>query len=213
MKKTLKITILTLLVLCTSILFIGCSSKKTEKETNTETVDIVFSQNLFPGITDADVPELVKEEGIEQVKLNDDTTVTFSFTKSKLEELKESYLLAIQQLITEVPKDESISIKEIKNNEDYTEYTITVNSNELKTAESIIAVQLIDLSSYYASLLQNQDITVDIAFVNAENNEVIDVLSSTDTQRIEEIYIAYTQEFLAEQTSNTETNSETSSNS
>lgn len=213
MKKTLKITILTLLVLCTSILFIGCSSKKTEKETNTETVDIVFSQDFFPGITEAEVSELVKEEGIEQVKLNDDKTVTFSFTKAKLEDLKDSYLLAIKQLITEVPKDESVSIKEIKNNEDYTEYTITVNSNEPKPEELIIAIQLIDLSSYYATLLQNQDITVDIAFVNAENNEVIDLLSSTDTQRIEEIYMSYTQEFLSEQTSATGTNSETSSNS
>lgn len=213
MKKTLKITILTLLVLCTSILFIGCSSKKAEKETNTETVDIVFSQDFFPGITEAEVSELVKEEGIEQVKLNDDKTVTFSFTKAKLEDLKDSYLLAIKQLITEVPKDESVSIKEIKNNEDYTEYTITVNSNEPKPEELIIAIQLIDLSSYYATLLQNQDITVDIAFVNAENNEVIDLLSSTDTQRIEEIYMSYTQEFLSEQTSATGTNSETSSNS
>ena len=107
--------------------------------------------DLFEGQTEDEIIASAKEEGVKEVKVNEDGTVYYKMSKSEhkkmIKEMKESAVDSITEI---VKSDEYPSIKEISYNKDFTEYDITVDRKALENSMDGFAVfSLAILGSYY----------------------------------------------------------------
>ena len=155
MKKLLIIFVSLFLILC------GCSSKKDEESNNSEievekelfdvtiTIPSSFYEGLDIEVTQEGLDEEYSGDGYKSATLNDDGSVTIVMTKSQhkamMEETKNEIISSIQEIVD----DEDYSIEKIDYNKDFTEFTVTLNSEEVEIAESFIVMALDIFGSMY----------------------------------------------------------------
>ena len=114
-------------------------------------VELTLPADLFEGQTEDEIIANAKEEGVKDVKVNEDGTVYYKMSKSEhkkmMKEMKES---AVESITEIVKSDDYPSIKEISYNKDFTEYDITVDRKALENSMDGFAVfSLAILGSYY----------------------------------------------------------------
>lgn len=114
-------------------------------------VELTLPADLFEGQTEDEIIAKAKEEGVKEVKVNEDGTVYYKMSKSEhkkmMKEMKES---AVESITEIVKSDDYPSIKEISYNKDFTEYDITVDRNALENSMDGFALfSLAILGTYY----------------------------------------------------------------
>ena len=105
---------------------------------------------LDEGVTQENLDEQAKEKGFKSITLNDDGSATYVMTKAQHEEMMDGIRQSIDGSLLEMASSEDYpSVVSIDANEDYTEYKITVNAEEVGLQESFLVLSLYVFGGMY----------------------------------------------------------------
>lgn len=177
----------------------GCT--KNEKENNSPEATSVINQiqlekQLFDvtltlpadyveeGTTQEQLEEEIKSNsGIKSVKLNEDGSVTYKMTKKAHQEMMQSMADSIDEAMKKMVGSEDYpNFVNVKANEDYTVFTVSVNSNELSLNEGFSVIAFYFYGGMYGAYDGETPKNIHVDFVNAETGEIIESSDSAEAK-------------------------------
>lgn len=200
MKKTLVVSLL-LIIAATSV--IGCSSKDTnDKESvknnvnveeskdvfstkeNLFNIEVTLPSNLFENQDMSAIEQEAKANGVHDVKINDDGSVTYKMDKSTHKNLLKELKSGVDESIEEALNDKEAfrSFSEITYNDDLTEFNILVDASLFNPFEGISALGYYLMGNMYQAMncVKTEDINTTVNFINKDTKEIIESGNSKD---------------------------------
>ncbi|MGN7387843.1 hypothetical protein [Sporosarcina sp. SAFN-015] len=191
-KKLLAFLLLSLLILA------ACSSKDeaNEKENNNKqenqkteetsgavavdkgllNVEVTIPASFMEGEDIDTVVAEAKEDGIKDVKKNDDGSVTYKMTKAKHKEMMEEMKANVTEYVDELINDEDFaSIKDIDHNKDFSKFTLEVDKEAFENSFDGFAALGLAMSGMFYQLFEGVDegkLNVSIDTVDQSTGEV-----------------------------------------
>lgn len=136
---------------------------------------------LDEGVTQENLDEQAKEKGFKSITLNDDGSATYVMTKTQHEEMMDGIRQSIDGSLLEMASSEDYpSVVSIDANEDYTEYKITVNAEEVGLQESFLALSLYVFGGMYHVFNGTEPGNINVQYVNETTGAVIQEANSDD---------------------------------
>ena len=130
-----------------------------------------------------DIDELTKEakeQGVKEVKQNEDGSVTYKMSKSAhkkmIEEMKESMTESINEVVN---SEDFISIKEITSNKSFDEFDIIVDKEGFENSFDGFAILGLVFTTMYYQLFDGVDpdsYKVTFNYIDANTNEIFDTV-------------------------------------
>ena len=126
------------------------------------TVSITLPSSFLGDVTQED---LDNEAGTSYVsaKLNDDGSVTMKLTKAQYEEMMREIIEEVDSSINELKDDENCNITDIKHNDDYSVFDVTLSTSEVGLYDAFSVIGFYMYGGIYAAFAGN---TVDKIVVN-----------------------------------------------
>lgn len=163
------------------------SSSKTDAagkaDTDKEQSDVEFTlpDTYVDGQTQEDLDKQCKENGYKSITLNDDGSATYVMTKKQHKEMMTSMADTIDSSIKElIGSKDYPTFKDIKANEDYTEFTVTTTSTELALNESLAPMMFYTYGLMYNVYNGTEADNIAVTFVNADTGKTISTSNSSD---------------------------------
>ena len=141
-----------------------------------ELVDVTLGPPLFGDTTEEEAAEVFEDMGIDTYTINDDGTVSFSVSSEKLEETKKELMDEVEEMLQ-------------------TSFDVCTRDEwMISFAAPIYTYGFAVFSTIYQELngVSQEDLTLVVSYINAENN---DVILSQSTEEI------FTEEFFSSQDS------------
>lgn len=136
---------------------------------------------LDEGVTQENLDEQAKEKGFKSITLNDDGSATYVMTKAQHEEMMDGIRQSIDGSLLEMASSEDYpSVVSIDANEDYTEYKITVNAEEVGLQESFLVLSLYVFGGMYHVFNGTEPGNINVQYVNETTGAVIQEANSSD---------------------------------
>ena len=160
-----------------------------------ELVDVTLGPPLFGDTTEEEAAEVFEDMGIDTYTINDDGTVSFSVSSEKLEETKKELMDEVEEMLQETIEDSGGIVVRIEHNDDLTSFDVfTRDEWMISFAAPIYTYGFAIFSTIYQELngVSQEDLTLVVSYINAENN---DVILSQSTEEI------FTEEFFSSQDS------------
>ncbi|BDF03687.1 hypothetical protein [[Clostridium] hylemonae] len=149
------------------------SVKKEEKD-----IELTLPASFFDEEGMADINEEAKAEGVKEVKVNDDGSVTYKMDKSTHEKLLKEMKKGIDESISELLEDKEnySSFTEITYNDDVTEFKIMVDPAAYGGLQSFGALVMYAAGNMYQgmNLVPEEEINTTVQFINKDTQEVIE---------------------------------------
>lgn len=184
---------ISIILLTIAIMFslIGCSSKSVQKQesasqSNDEvdvdegllmvTINIPNSFFEFCNTTAEDYVNNAKsdptmKQAFNDVVLNNDGSVSLTMTKNNYDEFMIKFAESINNSIQDLKTDESYSnFKEIKTNDDFTEFDIILENGQLSITESFSYITFFMYGKLYQMFKEDPNNKIKVSFYDAENN-------------------------------------------
>ena len=188
-----------LFLLVMSILLVACSSKDEEskKSDNVDinkgivNVEVTLPASFFEDTDMEKLKEEAKEDGVKEVIVNDDGSVTYKMSKSKHKEMLKEMGDTIDTSIKEIEADKDFpSIKQIEHNNSFTEYTIKMDQElyENSSLEGFAFFNLAYQSLYYQLFngVNEEDYRVTFELKNEETSKTFDTIVYPDDIQTDE---------------------------
>lgn len=122
---------------------------------------------------------LGEESAFESVETNADGSVTITMTKSEHDELMAKVREAYDAGLTELLQSDAYStITDVKANDDYTEFEVYIDGEQLGLAESMSSLVFYMYGGLYGILSGNPAEGARVDFINANTGEIIDSADS-----------------------------------
>ena len=182
-----------LFLLVLSIMLVACSSKDEEsKNANNVDVDkglvnveVTLPASLFEDTDMESLKKEAKEDGVKEVIINDDGSVTYKMSKSQHKKMLKEMETTIVDSINDIEKDEDFpSIKTIDYNKSFTKYTIEMDQEIHKNGsmDGFAFLNLAIQSLYYQLFngVSEEDYKVTIQLKNEETKEIFDTIVYPD---------------------------------
>lgn len=142
---------------------------------------IVPSDFLDEGTTQEELDQIAKENGYKSITLNEDGSATYIMTKAQHKEMMSGIAQGIEESLAEmVGSDEYPSIVEIKTNDDYSQYIVVLNTDEVGFAESFTVLGFYMFTGMYHVFNGTEVDNINVQFVNEATGEVIQESNSRD---------------------------------
>lgn len=133
------------------------------------------------GATQEQLNETAKEKGIKSITLNEDGSATYVMTNSKHKELMDEIKETIEAKMSDmVAPEKNQSYVKIEANDDYTQYKVTVNVEEIGLGETIPALGLYLSSGMYHAFNGTEIENINIQFISESTGEVLDEMNYSD---------------------------------
>lgn len=176
---------------CTSCFATACGDEKKDTANEEVTVDegllnveITMPANMFEGQDLNFVAQDLKEDGINDVIINDDGSLTYIMSKAKHKEMLNELEDSIKLIMDEIKAGELYpSIKDITTNKKFNEYTLLVDKAQYEGSMDSLSVFTIALSSMYYQLfsgIEQGDYKVIIHLKDKETNEEFNTMVLPD---------------------------------
>lgn len=191
-KKLLAFLLLSLLILA------ACSSKDdaNEKDNNNKqeekkteepggavavdkgllNVEVTIPASFLEGEDIDNVVAEAREDGIKDVKKNDDGSVTYRMTKAKHKEMMEEMKANVTKYVDELINDDDFaSIKDIEYNKDFSKFTLEVDKEAFENSFDGFATLGLAMSGMFYQLFEGVDegkLNVTIETVDQSTGEV-----------------------------------------
>lgn len=132
-------------------------------------------------VTPDTIKENVKEGGYISGEINDDGSVTYVMTEETHKKFMEEYRKQSDEtLSTLVGTDEAPSIVSIEANEDYTVFTVTLNTDTVGIGESIMVFGIYMTAGIYHTFNGTEPENICVQFVNEATGELIQEMNTRD---------------------------------
>ena len=160
MKKWLVLMLAVFAVFATA-----CGDEKKETSSDTIAVDegllnveITLPAEMFEGQDMTQVMEDAKADGMDDVILNEDGSLTYKMSKATHKELLKEMEVSMDEMMEEmITSEEFSSIKDVTANKDYDEFTLVVAKEQYESSFDAFSVFSIGLSSMYYQLFTGVD--------------------------------------------------------
>lgn len=193
-----------------SFLLTGCGDKEESKDETKDTaaaeaekndesinvdkgllnVEITLPATFFEEQTEEQIIASAKEEGYDDVKVNEDGSVTYKMSKAKhtemMDELEGEMVKAVEEI---VKSGDYPSIKEISYNKSFDEYDVKVEREQYENSlDGFALLGLVMTSSYYQAFdgKDADKMTITFNMIDNETNESYDTLIYPDDWEDEE---------------------------
>ena len=153
-------------------------------EKNLFSVEVTLPSDFFEGEDMTTLEKRAKENGIDEVKINDNGSVSYKMDKSThrklLKELKEGVDEAIADALND--KETFSSFSEINYNNDLTEFDILVDESLFNPIESLSVLVYYLMGNLYQAMngVASEDINTTVNFINKDTKEIIESGNSAD---------------------------------
>jgi hypothetical protein len=131
-----------------------------------------------------------KEEGVKEVIVNDDGSVTYKMSKSQHKKMMKEMEETLVETINEIEKDEEYpSINTIEYNKAFTEYTMIVNQKEYENSMDGFALFGLAFQSMFYQLfngVSEEDYKVTFQLKDEKTSKVFDTVVYPDDIETEE---------------------------
>lgn len=135
------------------------------------------------GTTQDSLNKAAKEEGYKSATLNSDGSVTYVMTKSQHKKMMDGIAQGIDESLADMANSEEYpTITKIEANDDYTQFKVYLNTNEVGVSESIATLGFYLFSGTYHVFNGTGPGGVIIQFINESTGEVIQTANSNDMQ-------------------------------
>lgn len=195
----MKKRILAILMVATLVLPLSACGEKEEKDTSSNTSEtknekIEVDENLltveltvpadFVGeVTQEELDQTAKQEGIKSITLNEDGSATYVMTKKKHKEMMKEIKTGIdEELNALVGSEDYPNFTKVEANANYTSFTITTTSTELDLAESFSVLNFYIQGGLYNAFNGTPADNIHVDFVNADSGEIIESSDSSDME-------------------------------
>lgn len=136
---------------------------------------------LDEGITQEDLDAQAKDRGFKSITLNDDGSATYIMTKAQHKEMMDGIKQSIDDSLSEMVGSEDYpSIVSIETNDDYTEYKIVVNTEDVGLAESFLVMGFYIFSGMYHVFNGTEPGNINVQYINETTGSVIQEANSDD---------------------------------
>ena len=136
---------------------------------------------LDEGVTQEDLDAQAKDSGYKSITLNDDGSATYIMTKAQHKEMMDGIKQSIDESLSEMIGSEDYpSIVSIEANDDYTEYKIVVNTEEVGLAEGFLVMGFYIFSGMYHVFNGTEPGNINIKYINETTGAVIEEANSND---------------------------------
>ncbi len=147
-------------------------------------VEITLPASLFEGENIDEVIAEAKENGISEVKVNDDGSLTYKMPKSKHNEIMREMRDDLLEYIEETKNSEDYkSIKDINHNKAFSEFTLVVDQEAFENSFDGFAALGLGISALYYQLFDGvapDNYKVTIFIENANTGEVFNTIVYPD---------------------------------
>ena len=139
-------------------------------------VELTLPPGLFEGLTEEEIVASAKEEGIKEVKVNEDGSVYYKMSKKEHSKMLEEMKAGIDESIKEIANGEDYpSIKKVTYNQDLTEFNLTVAREAYDKGQESFAVYGLILSGMYYNIFNGvaeDDVKIKFNFIDEATNEI-----------------------------------------
>lgn len=143
-----------------------------------QNVEIKLPASFLEGQDVDEVIAQAKEEGIGEIKQNDDGSLTYTMSKEKHKEMMKELEDGILESVEEIKSTDNFpSIKDVAYNKDYTEFTLTVEKESFEGSFDSIASFGLAIAGMYYQVFNGIDADaykVTIHYKDEANGEVFD---------------------------------------
>lgn len=140
-------------------------------------------------VTQEDLDKVAFENGFISASLNEDGSVTYVMSKDKYNAYVAELTMSIDKGLEELCNTEDSTIVDIKHNADFTDYTITLDADEVGFTESFVSLAIVLYSAFYYGFT-GKDVTsgVHFTYVN-KNGDILEEFSTDEmeTNPVEEV--------------------------
>lgn len=192
------------ILLCTSVLFSGCSQKETIVSTNSETtstsnmveettagreaesdsefiLEINVPVELIGDLTQEDLNKICKEKEYKSIIIKGDGMVSYLLTKQQHEKMMKDMKEELDAYLTGIVGTEDYpNCTEVTFNDNYTDFEIITKSTELDLAESLSIKSYYKTGELYNYYNKTPIDNVHVKYINADTGEVISDTNSRD---------------------------------
>ena len=133
-------------------------------------------------ISQEDLDKAAFENGFISATLNEDGSVTYVMSKDKYNAYVAELAMSIDKGLEELCNTENSTIVDIKHNADFTDYTITLDSDVVGFTESFVSLAIVLYSAFYYGFT-GKDMTSGVHFTYV--NKSGDVLEEYSTDEME----------------------------
>lgn len=167
----------------------GTQEEKKTEETNGSVavdkgllnVEVTIPASFLEGEDIDVVVAEAKEDGIKEVKKNDDGSVTYKMTKAKHKEMMQEMKTNLTEYVDELVNNEDFaSIMDIKHNKDFSEFTLEVDKEAFENSFDGFAAMGLAMTGMFYQLFNGVDsekLNVTIDTVDHSSGEVFGSVS------------------------------------
>ena len=141
-------------------------------------VEITVPRNILEEETDEQIKLEAEKMGVKDVVINDNGSVTYKMSKKEHKKLMEQISASIDESLEEVKNgEESPSIHDVKANDTYTEFDITVDRDAYENSfDGFMVFTFALLGEYYNSFngVKSSDIKITINMIDEATNEIFE---------------------------------------
>lgn len=185
----------TLLIISISIIFIGCNKNKntSTKESSGDTisseegllnVEVTLPKSFFSDKDASTIETEAKAEGIKDVKVNNNGSVTYKMNKSTHKKLLENLKKGTDESIAKIIEDKKNfpSFDNITYNDDLTEFNIFVDKQSYNSIQSLGVLAFYFTGNMYQAMncVSSDKINTTVNFIDSSTKEVIESGNSKD---------------------------------
>lgn len=147
-------------------------------------VEITLPASFFEGSSQDEIMASANEDGIKDVTVNSDGSVTYKMSKSKHKELLAEYKKSIDDMISGMldGPDKVASFTDIKYNDNISELNVYVDKAKYNEMDSMSVLAFYMSGLYYQALngTDSSDLEVVVNFIDKDTDEVFQSGSSKD---------------------------------
>ena len=133
------------------------------------------------GITQKDIDAKAGDTYISG-KLNEDGSVTYKMTKKQHKAMLDSIVSSLENSFDEMLKNEDYSFTSIKHNKDFSQFDVTVSTDELGLADSFATLAFYMAGGVYGVFSGKKTVRVIVNFYNASGK----LINTADSSRTDE---------------------------
>lgn len=125
----------------------------------------------------------VQKEGFKSATLNEDGSVTYIITKEQHKQLMDEVVASINDGIADIVRSEDYpDVSSITANDDFTNFTISIDSSEVGLSESMLALVVYVYGGMYNAYNGTDVDNIHVDFVNADTGEIMESGNSSDME-------------------------------
>ena len=142
---------------------------------------------IYENVTTQEEADRIRDEnGYLSAELQEDNSLKITMTREQHRKMLEEFKASVDQAIRDITTSENYpTVEKIEYNDEYSVFTVTVNSDEIGIVERQLAEELIMYGTFYHVCSGNDVENIHVDYISKESGEV---LESADSGSLESAY-------------------------